>query len=46
MISEAISAIASIKKIDRDAVAETTSANARKLFGLERIQSPDQKGDR
>ncbi|HKD68114.1 MAG TPA: TatD family hydrolase [Candidatus Binataceae bacterium] len=36
MVSEAVAAIAAIKRLGREAVAIATSANARKLFALER----------
>jgi TatD DNase family protein len=45
MVSEAIAAIAAIKRLDREKVASATSANARKLFVLDKSASGSQTGD-
>lgn len=39
MVSDAIAAIAAIKRLDRDEVACATSANARRLFAFDRVKS-------
>jgi TatD DNase family protein len=46
MVSEAIAAIASIRRLDFAEVAGATSANARKLFALERVLTDPQAGER
>jgi len=45
MVSEAIASIAAIKRLDREEVASATSANAKRLFALDKARSGPPTGD-
>jgi len=45
MVSEAVAAIAELKGISRDEVASATSANARRLFALDRFAARGKEKD-
>jgi TatD DNase family protein len=45
IVSEAVAAIAELKGISRDEVASATSANARRLFALDRLAARGKEKD-